>query len=1485
MKPKVSALIQFGDTTTVLELPQRVTELRSALLSAGIRESPACILLTDNDRDALRVKLYGTYYITAQNKTSATQTVKVAVGGQPVEVETALTFTHPAIQFGSGNLFFTPAGLGTLHEDTDNRGYISTAKSGQPFILETTMKDMSASEWPSSGFILDAGGNSWVKFVVRKTDTNYDMLVWRNLGSDSDYYCAKVFQFPEGMPASPFSGPGNTMKLALVYWDGGYYFYVNDALMFNLDQNDEIQNGHSISSILGSGDVQAGLFAERQITFTDWNCSADMDDVMKHFHTASGTVENTDADTVVTITTEKGETVFSEKPDADGKFIAVLDNGTYYITAQNQTQATQTEKVTINNNSVAVETPLTFSRTAVHFESGNLFYTPEGCAALHENTDNCGYIATVKSKQSFVLETTMKGMSTQEWPSSGFILNAGGNNWVKFVVRKTDTNYDMLVWRNIDGELYCGRVCSFPDDLKTNPFKGDGGTLKLKLVYVKEAGKYGVYVNGTLMFELEENDIIAENQHTIESILGTGDVKLGLFAERQITFTDWSYSTDSMDVDHYFYAVSGTVTGGDADTVVTIVDEAGDVVFTQNAAGGSYSTYLAKGTYYITAQSGSQVSKAVTVTVNDSAVTASPVALDRSKLTAVAGAMTYDPKTGDYFTVHDSADNQAYLTTVQNRQAFELETTMKDMSTKDWPSSGFILNAGGNNWVKFVVRYAGDHYDMLVWRNLGSDQDYYCAKVYDFPTAELKANPFTGTDGTLTLKMQYAVGKYYVSVNGTQMFVLDENEVIQNGHSVASILGTGNVRAGLFAERQITFTDWNANVGGIDSAVVSGQVTGGDADTVVTIVDDAGQTVFTGNAASDGSYSATLPNGTFYITAQSQAQVSGAGTVTVADGAVAGDTTVTLGRSKLTAATGAMTYDTKTGNYFTVHDNTDNQAYIDTVKSGQAFELETTMKGMSTSEWPSSGFILNAGGNSWIKFVVRKTDTNYDMLVWRNLGSDQDYYCAKVYNFPDNLKANPFTGTDATLTLKLVYSEGNYSVSVNGTQMFDLGEKDEIQNGHSVDSILGTSDVQLGLFAERQITFTDWKATPGKIDSTVVSGTVTGGDASTVVTFAKQDRTIVGTANANADGSYSIKLPNGTYCITAQSPTQVSNAETVTVTDGAVTGSTTVALGRSKLTAEAGTMTFDPTTGNYSTVHANTNNRAYLGTVNSKQPFVLKTTMKDMSTSEWPSSGFILNAGENSWVKFVVRYAGDHYDMLVWRNLGGDQDYYCAKAYDFPDNLKANPFTGKDDTLELALVYWNGSYYFYANDALMFVLDENEEIQNGHSVASILDTSDVQLGLFAERQITFTDWSYSTDHADVVQYFYPVSGTVANAEAGTDVTIVDEAGETVLTVDGSSGSYSAKLPNGTYHITAKSGAHVSGAITVTVADNAVTGANVTLNRNLPNVTVGAMTFDPKTGNYSTTHMEVGSKVRVTYMESRNGMLVIRRAVLLEEPAA
>ena len=795
----------------------------------------------------------------------------------------------------------------------------------------------------------------------------------------------------------------------------------------------------------------------------------------------------------------------------------------------------------------------------------------------HDNTDKRIYFANVGSGQPFVLETTMKDMSTTDWPSSGFILNAGENNWVKFVVRYAGDHYDMVVWRNLgtDNDYYCAKVYNFPtEELKANPFTDTDGTLKLALVY--SGDKYFVYVNGNLMFDLDQTEEI-QNGHSVASILGDGDVSLGLFAERQITFKDWTYGMEDSDFAKYPYTVSGMVTGGDAQAVVTIVNEENEIVFSGNAdSEDRFTTALYNGTYYITAQSDTEVSKAVPVTVKNGKVKGdTTVQLNRDALHAEAGNMTYDLKTGGYFTVHGATDNQAYIGTVENGQPFVLETTMKDMSTTDWPSSGFILNAGGDSWVKIVVRYAEDHYDLVVWRNIW-DSPLYCAKVWDFPTAELRANPFTGPDGTMKLALVYSGGMYAVYVNDTFIFDLDENAEIQNGHSVASILGSEDVRLGLFAERQITFTDW--------------------------------------------SYMPLLKS-----------------------------------------ETGSFTYDPKTGSYSSIHDITDNQAYIGSVASGQPFVLETTMKGMSTEEWPSSGFILNAGENNWVKFVVRKTNTNYDLLVWRNLGTDNDYYCAKVYNFPtEELKANPFTGTNDTLKLSLVYSGSKYSVYVNGTLVFDLAQTEEIQFGHSVASILGGGDVRLGLFAERQITFTDWSYKP-------------------------------------------------------------------------------------LLRAEVGNMTYDSETGYYATVYDDTDNQAYIGSVTGRQPFVLETTMKDMGTEDWPSSGIILNAGGDSWVKIVVRYAGDHYDMVVWRNIW-DSPLFCARVFDFPtEELKANPFTGADGTLKLSLVYSGSNYSVYVNGTRMFNLDENEVInENSHTVASILGSGNVRLGLFAERQITFTDYSFSS---------------------------------------------------------------------------------------------------------------------------------------------
>lgn len=59
MKPKVSAVIQTRANTLVLDFPKSYSELHIELLHGSIPEHPRDIRLTDNERDLVRVKVYG----------------------------------------------------------------------------------------------------------------------------------------------------------------------------------------------------------------------------------------------------------------------------------------------------------------------------------------------------------------------------------------------------------------------------------------------------------------------------------------------------------------------------------------------------------------------------------------------------------------------------------------------------------------------------------------------------------------------------------------------------------------------------------------------------------------------------------------------------------------------------------------------------------------------------------------------------------------------------------------------------------------------------------------------------------------------------------------------------------------------------------------------------------------------------------------------------------------------------------------------------------------------------------------------------------------------------------------------------------------------------------------------------------------------------------------------------------------------------------
>ena len=1212
-------------------------------------------------------------FVTFGSKDASTQEIVVNgnatqdIRSMPLNVET-------------GSIKITDDGyFATEYSETNTRCYLDTVESGKPFVMEATIKDMSDKTWPSVGFIISTGGDHWLKFILRLACPNegeyYDTLIWHD-DYVNDYYVKVVNFEDENLRQNPFTGEGDTAKLRLVYSGRFYYFYVNDSLIFKIDQDDRIQgdNPATVASTLSSGDVSLGLFAERQITFTQWNTSSAYDDVFNVIgktvtaesgfeltvngnavengkvllgdevtvtattegnftflldgemiattvkdgkatatftvtddcsltytivYAVSGTVKNGDEDTAITIANESGTVVYRGNTDANGAFTADLANGTYYAVATSATKMSDGTVITVNGSSVsgvavAFAKPIisdwTFTNNyAVDYPTG-------GYTSTDEHTENGGWFAgiTAQSDTVYLLEADLKDMGTQFWTDAGFTVGTNENR-LCFTVQYNIENatYRFVLWRK-PGDPIVGQNVE-------NPFAS--GSMNIKLLYAN--GTYYFYVNEALIYSNSE--------------LSVGDnVRVGLFNERKVTFTDWNY-TEGRDVaqsyigkeitvdsgieikvngvtvtpagdkvnvllgdeitvsitpeqgqtlsitvdgngvttetvegkavatftvtdDHAIgysvsYAVTGTVTGGDENTVVTLVNANG--VKVGDSTGANFSFSVADGTYYVCAQSATMLSNIATVTVNGAAATAETIAFKKPIINEwmhPTNRYAIDYKTGAYCSAADQDWNGGWFAGIetQGNSVYVLEATAKDMPTPadKYPSAGFMVGTA-ESWLRFTVQWNKDNstYRFVLWRSSG---DPTVGGNIDAPFAE----------GGMALRLVYANNSYYFYVNGNLVYT-------------ASDTSFGG-KVGLFNDWQITFTDWgytegrdaaaeyigksvtatgfDLSVGGnavtdgkvllgdvvavsvnaqpnglflvdgnmistsvvdgksvatftvtgdhivtytIENAVISGTVSVNDGElgaVTVKVSNASGELAWLGTAETDGSFTTDyLASGTYYIVAENATHI-GSVQITVNSGETPSPVTITLSKFKLQIDAGSGNVDYK-GNYQTVQDDTNNRAYFATVAKGTSFTLEATMKGMGDgSQWPSSGFILWTGENSWIKFVVRNGAGNHDIVVWRNI--DGELYCATVANFSDDAsKANPFTGTDGTLNFKLVYENGNYTLFVNGTQVFQIGENVEIQNGHTVAGILGDGNVKLGLFGERQITFTDWKFT------------------------------------------------------------------------------------------------------------------------------------------------------------------------------------------------------------------------------------------------------------------------------------------------------------------------------------------------------------------------------------------------------------------------
>lgn len=55
----IEAIIHYQDSTLIMDLPRNIYDIHEKLMSIGCPTAPGRIPLTDNEDDALRVKLYG----------------------------------------------------------------------------------------------------------------------------------------------------------------------------------------------------------------------------------------------------------------------------------------------------------------------------------------------------------------------------------------------------------------------------------------------------------------------------------------------------------------------------------------------------------------------------------------------------------------------------------------------------------------------------------------------------------------------------------------------------------------------------------------------------------------------------------------------------------------------------------------------------------------------------------------------------------------------------------------------------------------------------------------------------------------------------------------------------------------------------------------------------------------------------------------------------------------------------------------------------------------------------------------------------------------------------------------------------------------------------------------------------------------------------------------------------------------------------------
>ena len=647
----------------------------------------------------------GTYSLYVANDTHEGLIKSVVVGGAAVENvnldKSYLKITEKG-QYGGGSAEWelTDNGKYVVREQTTNEwqftfGQIGVAEGD--FVTRVRITGGEAAHVGVNLQAYDKLGNSSL-FVMKvndgiqfkgwgfgwnSDDSGYNYIKWKNADEKKDYYYT-VVRYSGKLYV--FIGDENESRLIRVFEGNikGSESTVNTAAFGKL------RIGFGIFGDRGEG-------SDRTVTFSDYSFSTEQADIQAEVNKVKyiagtsaitdGTVTATDLTSGATYSGTVKDGLYSVAVDKDGKYKLYFASGTHEGLIPEVA-----EGVTEANLDEAYIKPISTQKVHGAGAKGKNELTANGeyTVAAAGDGNSANGIEFGAGINDFIL-TSRVSVESGKNAEVGATIDLGGDNFAMFRFH-TETQ-SVCIWG------YAYGMTAEESGAASSSFDPTNFVYTL----VRKGKTVYVFVDGTLRMKYSGSPAKVSSWGSGINLdnVGAGRIELGVRGVTGAKFSDYSFSTNSEDIDRAIGGVtymSGADSSGATDGTVTATDQSG-ATFTGTIKSGAYSITLHKNrTYNLRFVCGSKEGLISSVAVGETAVTQN---FDSSKF---GPKISWVEKGGRTITMHDTTAESSYGYTVSDNTNGDKAFGVMGSATGDFMVSTRVGNGKGRH-IGIGMRY------------------------------------------------------------------------------------------------------------------------------------------------------------------------------------------------------------------------------------------------------------------------------------------------------------------------------------------------------------------------------------------------------------------------------------------------------------------------------------------------------------------------------------------------------------------------------------------------------------------------------------------------------------------------------------------------------------------------------------------------------------------------------------------------------------